>query len=135
MTDLTFRAWDKVNKEWLLTKSSGLTRNFKTNKMEYKYSNIFTLHNFDTCRTIGAFPANYEITQSSGLKDMNGNLIFEGDILKTNNTGDIVLHQVEYSDGSFSSVSDFYDELLSNLAFYALVCGNKFENPDLCGAI
>ena len=38
---MKFKAWDKINKEWLKTRSGGMSLNEKTNKLEYTYKDIF----------------------------------------------------------------------------------------------
>lgn len=71
----------------------------------------------------------YELMQSTGLKDKNGVLIFEGDIV-VNAYGDLCL--VEWEGGGFvltEHISDYqyYIDDSSNIE----VRGNKFENPEL----
>ncbi|MBQ6409780.1 hypothetical protein IJI18_00790 [Candidatus Saccharibacteria bacterium] len=79
------------------------------------------------------------IEQCTGLKDKNGNLIYEGDIVKatfkyTGSNIENLCFAVAFSDGAFG----YFDELgrfglLANLGTGVMfnVVGNIHENPEL----
>lgn len=70
-----------------------------------------------------------ELMQYTGLKDKNGNEIWEGDILKIHEGDNWTwIHQVEYYLGSFM-VTD--ENSLSALHSFSKVIGNIYENPEL----
>lgn len=78
-------------------------------------------------------PHGYEIMQYTGLKDKNGNPIFEGDIIKYDEDKDEI-GIIKFIDGSFDVYSK--DE---NLLYYPEnrvpaeweVIGNIYQNPEL----
>lgn len=85
----------------------------------------------------------FELMQSTGLFDKNGNEIFEGDIVKFSNCDDYVYvtpvvwdknyacFGVSFSDGypiPFDYLEEFYTELKD-----VEVVGNIYENPELLG--
>lgn len=67
---------------------------------------------------------NYSIEQCTGLKDKNGKLIYEGDIVKNNKH----MYQVEWYVNGFA-VNDGYDYLIDNEEWE--IIGNIHENPEL----
>jgi uncharacterized phage protein (TIGR01671 family) len=152
---LKFRIWDKQNKKWL-ENSSSLHCNsnwticpFTGNVVDY----------VETCDENGenfsASPANdyywedgklikeprYITQQYTGLKDKNGILIFEGDLVQYNQNSnyDGMNFEVVWSDASFgwvlkSKTGDYLtNQITPNGPRYNFldVIGNVFENPEL----
>ena len=104
--EIKFRIWDKINKMWL--------KRFNVNLLN-----------------ISVF-ANVEIMQYTGLKDIAGDEIYEGDIVK--DISDEIIGYIEYSDGGYVIVyDDITEELNADESAYLEVVGNIFENPELLG--
>lgn len=74
------------------------------------------------------FSRQFELLQSTGLKDKNDVEIFEGDIVSCFREG---LSIVEYQYGSFGLVCNEYFESFINVLGSVEVVGNKFENREL----
>ena len=77
-------------------------------------------------------PKDFVIMQCTGLKDKNGKLIYEGDILHAFN---LYVYIVIFIDGCFcvrNIESDSkWDEELYICAAHTTVVGNIYENPEL----
>ena len=114
-----FRAWDKTDKKMYLVDEI----NFNHGEFESIGVGITFLRGADKV----------ELMQSTGLKDKNGNKIFEGDILGTKNG--LLNGVVEYRAdlGMFVNSLIRYNnfERLCNIASDREIIGNIYENPEM----
>lgn len=88
---------------------------------------------------------NYEILSCTGLKDKNGKLIYEGDVVKFNYDTDEIIAVVSWDDnegqiGYYLNTTDYFkDKYITDYDFYKNdyeIIGNIYENPELlkeCG--
>jgi uncharacterized phage protein (TIGR01671 family) len=131
---IKFRAWDKLAK-YMVYPNSHMSMDLS--------GNVYNLQN-------GAGGTDYELMQSTGIKDKNGKEIYEGDICRTFN--DKMMGLVEFN-GNFESYSQYigfkfkchqtdgnpFLNSFSNAIYqsfgrasdYYEVIGNIFENPEL----
>lgn len=118
-----FRAWDKVFKE--MVQVNALVLDEQVVKVTYKNGNVAKEDMEE-----------YKLMQSTGIKDLNGIEIFEGDIVDYKGRKAIVSWSGSYA----SFIYRFVDELNKRksewsplyLSYYHFeVVGNKFENPEL----
>lgn len=79
------------------------------------------------------YPAEYILMQCTGLKDKNGELIYEGDIVKADNTSFQVTFEVlnggficRHLHGTICSSNKYFDSLQNSE-----IIGNIYENPEL----
>jgi uncharacterized phage protein (TIGR01671 family) len=146
MRSIKFRAWDKERKEMCLP--LGLSFLFETEngiRAEVPETNKESQELF---RDI--FPENLELMQFTGLKDKNGNGVYEGDIVKAHevipSTNELqrqiqgvdavqldFIGQVEWdNEGADYQVTD--GKIIRGLGMERQVLeiiGNVYENPDL----
>lgn len=75
----------------------------------------------------------YIVEQCTGLKDKNGNLIYEGDILQFKNNGAIyIIKYKPYDSCAFCCCAEKYCITLDNdFASDIEIIGNIHENPEL----
>ena len=113
-----FRAWDKVLKE--MVQVNALVLDEQVVKVTYKNGNVAK----DDMKE-------YELMQSTGLKDKNGKEIFEGDIVSID-TDEFDLLFVKYESGIYWLMDDEECvEHLSDYYKYVSIVGNIYENPEL----
>ncbi|MBF0842324.1 hypothetical protein IR128_11445 [Staphylococcus lentus] len=131
-----FRAWDKESKIIRNVVSvnfatKAVACEWKRNESE-RHSEMYDKYLFDE---------EYELLQSTGLKDKNGKEIYDGDILKVFVLRDMgAIAKVIFKNGMFGIEDDMhgygYDKGLYSLDQIlslrdAEIIGNKFQNKDL----
>lgn len=117
MREIKFRAWDKINKDMFNVESI----NFQERKV---YRDIVSYREFN----------DIELRQYTGLKDMRGKEIYEGDIL-FESFGERY-YKVIFENGSFRAEfkGDFEEyslDLIDVVAQGCEVVGNIYENHEL----
>jgi uncharacterized phage protein (TIGR01671 family) len=109
--EIKFRAWDKIKKEFTLNDSFYELQKWNRTEDELK---------------------DFEIMQYTNLKDKNGVEIFENDLIKHNNYGQISV--VEWSDGDWGwymkSVKHWNPKTHFDSSVDEVI-GNIYENSDL----
>lgn len=118
---LKYRVWDKINEVWiensLLDTKQGCIAGFYMPEKAMKRRIV--------------------VEQCTGLKDKNGKLIYEGDIVKTEWFDEKTIYQVVWDEKMacfyFDSKDMFYlfDDLPAEVTE---IIGNIDENPDLLGS-
>ena len=112
MREIKFRIWDKLNKEIINIESI----NFQERRV---YKNDVSYRNFNDT----------ELMEYTGLKDMKGKEIYEGDIL-FESFGE-KYYKVVFENGSFRAEVDEYSLDLEDYANICEIVGNIYENPEL----
>ena len=118
---IKFRAWDKVFKE--MVQVNALVLDEQVVKVTYKNGNVAKEDMKE-----------YELMQSTGLKDKNGKEIFEGDILKSNKHVTSVFYERGAYRVKFRRTQNTIVtmDVISFIEKYKTkVIGNIYENPEL----
>lgn len=133
-----FRLWDKTKKQWFPIKNAACL--------------VINPDSTDFCFMTNQGPYQVDIDrfvlqQSTGVKDINGKLIFEGDIIKilSGNIGIMLADHPKYTAGEIRWFGDYRvcqsmiggEPLQSYVACDCCnqeieIIGNIYENPELC---
>ena len=105
MKEIKFRSWSKDNKKML-------------------YGNDLQGRVFFGNDGVGTIGTSFILMQYTGLKDKNGEMIYEGDIVDFENG---YSDEIIEDKGCFRLINERYMDDLS----HGVVIGNKFENPEL----
>ena len=128
-----FRIWDKERKNMFCPKDK------ENDFIEIDCDG--ELHGYDTCLWVGG--VNSIPMQCTGLKDKNGTLIYEGDIIETLHLDPVRRGNIEWSDKYLQWFIDFsrvygkaeYNYYCEELCGFNSkdieVIGNVYENPEL----
>ena len=125
MREIKFRAWSKLLNKMLSHEDLNKTLKDLT-KIEY-IAGIFLPLNSDV-----------EVMQYTGLKDSNGNEIYEGDIVKIEDYfGEDIIGRVIYDEATAGYVfhkgneRNYFQMTLDLEGYVHYVIGNIYENPEL----
>ena len=115
---LKFRVFDNDDKKM----HDVIFLNYENNSVEWYNDN-----NKKRAAFIGEVP----IVQCTGLEDINGKLIYEGDIIKSVNSNSTNL--VEWFEGDAGFGCSYEEEVIQLLytSYMEEVIGNIYENPEL----
>lgn len=121
MREIKFRAWDKENKAFMPSEGYAICDG---DVMGLRYGNEME----------DVLTDQIELMQYTSLDDVNGNPIYEGDIVKAYRMCKNDL--ITFDNGSFGIAPDDLHSFKSFTDFYGKceVIGNKFENPELLEA-
>lgn len=125
MREIKFRAWDKRHKEWC----EHFTLDFEKNSESY-IDNVYG-GSFQHCTENDE---NVILMQYTGLKDKNGEEIYEGDIVTQTDDIESLKGAVSFSKGMFCIPSSRGLKILGGHDYKERdteIIGNVYENPEL----
>lgn len=120
MREIKFRAWLKYKKEMV----DNARPDFFSKQLHYLRDNSAGGKD-----VLGISTEDIELMEYTGLKDMKGKEIYEGDILFESSGEEYF--KVVFEDGSFRAEDDKYSLDLEDYAHICEVVGNIYENPEL----
>ena len=128
MRKIKFRVWDKA------TKHMHICGEDVHDSCWYDNNNNFHYYNLQNGEGSGEH-GDYILMQYTGLHDKNGKEIYEGDIVRVENTD---LAQIIYDEDRMAwgikPINDFYFDsplLADNTSLELEVIGNIYDNPEL----
>lgn len=123
-----FRAWDKVEKEWLSIRTIGFDDDGSVWYLQAWDDNE---NDIDPPYFEDDLGVKWELLQSTGLKDKNGVEIFEGDVVNREK-GLGIPHEIIFKNCEFKLVTPHSEESLGKTRKGGLIIvGNKYEHPHL----
>lgn len=129
MIPIKLRAWNAKQKIMEQVCSINLFHNeIITSKEVYAEDGSYTIE----YNTLFGFKNEFELIQFTGLKDKNGNDIYDGDVLKLHGCFESAVY---FKDGSWCIIgvanSKIREELLFNVLDTCEIAGNIHENAEL----
>ena len=122
-----FRAWDYESERWVYGYYTKLVEGIrKYDAIVSEDGGSLVRYYIDDIKTLG---------QYTGLKDLNGKEIYEGDIIKIPETKYHTSFNIDvvFSLGMFKGNSFLCSEDLHEISSECEVIGNIYENPELLG--
>ena len=132
MREIKFRAWDKKTKSFV---------NLSTCEVYFTTQNELFVGETIELGTHEEFN-DFVLQQYTGLKDMNGKEIYEGDVIVIDSDKDKIIYVIVYEYGEYLAITpnknidvfgSGYDQLslsMSGTEDYKII-GNIYENPEL----
>jgi len=120
--EIKFRAWDIDSSEMLYTDKDNNRNDFFFSFSEGYFELYLSVEN--------DYPdnRNIKLMQSSGIKDIDGISIYEGDLIKGYGND---AHEVIFADGAYYLKKNNSSIRLSRTCGALKIIGNIYENPEL----